>query len=831
MSTSKWIGVVVIAVACALLAAYQLLLRDLVGVYTGGAAKLMCSAVFAAGRDPDLVRQQEFQRRTSPGRYLSLASLEVDLQAREVTATLFGLGERLAVFRDGLGCTATEGISAAELRAQGDAGALDAAPVDPTALWPEGEATLVDRLPGHVDARALEQAVDRAFAEVEPQRPRNTRALVVVHRGRIVAERYAEGFGPSTGHLSNSMAKTVIGALVGVLVRQGRLDVHDRAPIEEWSNPSDQRHAITLDDLLRMRSGLSFDENYTNLRSDITMMYVGGDLAGFAASKPLEASPGTVWKYSTGTSNILGRIVSENAGSTWAERLSFPRRELFEPLGMRYTVLEVDGSGSFVGGSSVFASARDFARFGLLYLNDGMWNGQRILPEGWVDYTLTPTPGVPPGYSYGAQVWLNDNADVSERRWPALPADTFVMRGHQQQYVAVVPSRELIVVRLGLTESADWTLQSVVADVIGALRPADDWPTESWGETDAGSSGLDPAPLETFDREIAAGEHGYVDGLLVVRGGRVAFEREYRHDYTALFESQAQQTRGPYNYYDPDWHPYYRQSALHTMQSVSKSVTSALIGIAIGRGELPGVDVAVERYFPEHPAADHDPRREALTLEHLLTMTAGIAWDESTVTYTDPRNSCAAMESSVDWIAYVRAQPMTSAPGTTFVYNSGVTMLLAHILHQATGMHLTEYAEQHLFGPLGIDDYYWKRTPTGLPDAEGGLYLRPRDLAKIGYLYLHDGVWEGRRVLPEDWVQASTAPRLDTGTVGWKYGYQWWLLPYAGRYAYTALGYGGQRLLVLPDLDIVAVATGWNLYDKPQLPADLVLERVLDAAR
>src|SRR5690606_14182868 len=165
--------------------------------------------------------------------------------------------------------------------------------------------------------------------------------------------------------------------------------------------------------------------------------------AGFAAAKPLVAPPGTRWQYSTGTANILGRIVSEAAGDTFSERVSFPRRALFDPLGMRTAVLEVDARGHFVGGSLVFASARDYARFGLLYLRDGVWNGRRILPPGWVAQTLTPTPEAPPEWAYGFQIWLNSGVDPSVRRWPRLPADAFAMLGHQQQHVVMIPSHDL----------------------------------------------------------------------------------------------------------------------------------------------------------------------------------------------------------------------------------------------------------------------------------------------------------------------------------------------------------------------------------------------------
>ncbi len=168
-----------------------------------------------------------------------------------------------------------------------------------------------------------------------------------------------------------------------------------------------------------------------------------------------------------------------------------------------------------------------------------------------------------------------------------------------------------------------------------------------------------------------------------------------------------------------------------------------------------------------------------MTLKDLLTMTSGIRWDETTVDYTDPANSCARMEASKDWIQFVLDQPMAAEPGSTFVYSSGVTELLAEVLRKATGKQADAYAAEHLFGPLGISRFYWKKTPTGHPDTEGGLYLTARDLAKIGYLYMKDGVWEGRRILPEGWAAASTRRQSDpTGEdASMKYGYQWWVLP------------------------------------------------------
>ena len=357
------------------------------------------------------------------------------------------------------------------------------------------------------------------------------------------------------------------------------------------------------------------------------------------------------------------------------------------------------------------------------------------------------------------------------------------------------------------------------------------WPTKGWPSSTPAAEGLDASVLDRLDAEITSGKHGYVDGLLVIRHGRVVYEKSYRHDYAKLFESAPDRVPGPYNYYDPAWYPYEHGSDLHTMQSVSKSVTSALIGIAIRRGEIPGVDAKALPYFSAYHLAA-DPRRERMSLKDLLTMTSGIRWDETTVDYTDPANSCARMEASKDWVQFVLDQPMAADPGTTFVYSSGVTELFAEVLRKATGKQADVYAAEHLFGPLGITRFYWKKTPTGHPDMEGGLYLTPRDLAKIGYLYLNEGVWEGKRILPEGWVACSTRRQSDpTGEdASMKYGYQWWVLPGTPS-AFAAIGYGGQLLVVVPSRELIAVFTGWNIYDKPALTAEFARDRVLAAVR
>jgi len=357
------------------------------------------------------------------------------------------------------------------------------------------------------------------------------------------------------------------------------------------------------------------------------------------------------------------------------------------------------------------------------------------------------------------------------------------------------------------------------------------WPTVGWAVSSPEEQGMDQARLAALDSSLAT-EHGNIDGMLVIRNGRVVYEQHYQRDYSAMNDGRGQ-APGLYNYYDPEWHPYYQGSELHTMQSVTKSVTSTLIGIAIGRGEIAGVDVPVIDFLDDYEVANLDDWKRSMTLRDLLTMRAGIAWDEDTVPYTDPANSCAGMENSDDWIQFVIDQPMSDQPGEKFIYNSGASQLLSLIIKKATGKHVDEYAQEHLFGPLGITSYHWKKTPTGFPDTEGGLYLTARDLAKIGYLFLMDGIWDGMRLLPEGWVGASVERSVgDTQWLGMGYGYQWWLVPWGPEndsYAYAAIGYGGQRLLVVPELDVIAVFTGWNILETPALDPRFALDSVLEA--
>ena len=372
------------------------------------------------------------------------------------------------------------------------------------------------------------------------------------------------------------------------------------------------------------------------------------------------------------------------------------------------------------------------------------------------------------------------------------------------------------------------------------------WPDAEWPVAAPEEGGIDTAPLEALHSRVTDGQFGYVNRVLVVSGGRLVFDQRYDHDYRNVSRDLSgplgcgvDACGGPedlhdFNYLHPDVHPYYRGREVHTLQSVTKSVTSALIGIAIKRGEIPDVDVPAFDLLTDHDLSELDPRVRTATLEDLLTMRLGIEWHE-TDRPLDDTNTTLQLEKSANWVEFTLSQPSDSDPGEKWNYNSGGSHLMSAIILQATGRTADKYAEEHLFGPLDIHDYHWKKDPQGLPDTEGGLYLASEDLARIGYLYLQDGVWNGERILPEGWVADATARQVDdvapdNPNWNWGYGYQWWRLDSHGLTVWTGLGFGGQTLIVIPERNIVGVVNSWNIFDRRPPLAVAFIEALIEAS-
>jgi len=433
----------------------------LIAIGTAYKAKMLCSEVFVAGRDLEAVMADLVADDLAALRVIGAA---IDEGEKTVTASLYGFAETEVRYRGDIGCALSSE------KARPASSETDAQVRQGAANYPrlKGSQPVKPAKSGSVDNPRLAAVLDDAFSEPDPEHPRRTRAVVVVHKSRIVAERYAADIGPDTPLLGWSMTKSVMNALVGILVKADRISLDVPVRVEAWRAPGDPRGRITLEHLLRMSSGLEFNEDMTDPLADVSRMLLSArDMAAFAANKPLEAEPGTRWQYSSGSTNILAGVLRHVLGDEAYRR--FPREALFNRLGMTSAVLEADASGTFVGSSFMYATARDWARFGLLYLQDGTWQGDRILPEGWVKYTRTLTPA-DTQRAYGAHFWLrvpNEYRGTEDD----LPKDAFHAVGQEGQFVTIVPSRDTVIVRFGKTRYPQaWKHDDFVMNVLTALR-------------------------------------------------------------------------------------------------------------------------------------------------------------------------------------------------------------------------------------------------------------------------------------------------------------------------------------------------------------------------
>lgn len=434
-----------------LLAAGFLIAKDIPRGAAGMAAKGLCSAAFVAGRP----RQNLLADDVLPASpVLRLIGVSVEEAGRSVTARFAGLFERRAVLLPQRGCVldlapATE-PAVADGRAAPDAGQP----------WPQGDAPLPPAEWGSaVDAAGLQHAVDAAFVGAGNPEAANARGIAVIHRGRLLVLRTAPGFAAATPLHGWSMTKTVAGMLAHK--RAAETDLSLDTPVvnafPKAREPSwlagwreDARQQIAVADLLYMRDGLANIENYKPGGEVPRMLWGAPDVAGFSAASPAEAVPGARWRYLSASANLLSAVVRGRFASD-AEYWAYPAKALFGPIGATTAVLETDTAGNWVGSSYLWASTGDWARLGLLMLNDGRWGDTQVLPPGWLQRASTPAATQGPGRGYGAQTWRIGDPDEGDCKGRGLPADAIAMRGHWGQMVAIVPSREAVIVRLGWT--------------------------------------------------------------------------------------------------------------------------------------------------------------------------------------------------------------------------------------------------------------------------------------------------------------------------------------------------------------------------------------------
>ena len=415
-------------------------LNSLMPIITGYAAKNLASDVFVSGREPADVEALDLNFS-----FIKFTRNKVDFENHTVTSR-FLWSKSQALYREGYGVTLLRGKNAlARLQAQKYPDVVNIP--GPETLLP-GDSALTDRL-----APIAKALVDDHAYNGTPF------AFIVVHQDGVVAERYREGITADTRLLSWSMGKSFTNALVGIMAGDGLVDIHAPMDIPEWQG--DGRAAITLSDLMQMQSGLEWNENY-GTRSDVNLMlHREEDMGLFAQSKPLMAKPGTHWYYSSGSTNIIvrylrGRFASEE------EFLQYIHERLFDPLGIDNPCFEPDMSGTPVGSSYLYATARDFARLGHMYLHDGCVGEERLLPEHWVEYTTTPASDSKGGY--GACFWLNRG-----KTYPSAPEDMYSCQGHDGQMIFIIPSKELVVVVLGYSPKPDRVIEfdRLLSDIIG----------------------------------------------------------------------------------------------------------------------------------------------------------------------------------------------------------------------------------------------------------------------------------------------------------------------------------------------------------------------------
>jgi CubicO group peptidase (beta-lactamase class C family) len=343
---------------------------------------------------------------------------------------------------------------------------------------------------------------------------------------------------------------------------------------------------------------------------------------------------------------------------------------------------------------------------------------------------------------------------------------------------------------------------------------------DGWEVASLADEKLDAGLLNEMFECVSNKTYKNIHSVLLVKNGKIVVE-DYFDGQNSTGQSQE-----------------FNRDTLNEMKSATKSVNSILIGIAIDRHLIHGVDERISNFFPEYFDVFTNKEKSSIRLRDLLSMTAGFSWDEWTFPYTDPRNDAAMMASKADFFRYILEKPIATPPGQKFVYSSGISLMLGEIVHKASGLSADKFAERYLFSPLGITNYYWQKAPNGVVNTLGGLWLRPRDMAKIGQLYLNGGRWNGKQIVSEKWITESTKQQVDAGQLPkWfsadGYGYQWWLGSFRVHgqtfESYSARGQGGQFIIAFPKLQMVAVFTGWNDNELLGQPLEMIQKYILPA--
>jgi len=419
-------------------------------ILSGFAAKSVASGHFIDRRPLEVIKQGD-----NDIDLVRLTSIEIDKESKFATASVYGLKKRKAIYREGLGAT----LVSDDFDETKPYLVPKRTKMETNLPFPYGNLEPKDTVFSNIDYVKLEKAVDNAF-DKPGFKTKRTRALLVIYKDQIIAEKYENEFTKNTKFLGWSMTKSITATYFGILQQQGKIDINRPAPIPEWAN--DERSKITLHNLIQMNSGLEWEEDYGKI-SDVTkMLFLEEDMANVQLEKPATFKPNTHWNYSSGTTNLLSGILRRQF-KTHQEYLDFWYASLIDKIGMHSMLIEPDMVGNFVGSSYGWATARDWAKFGLLYLHEGNWNGEQIFDKSWAKYVATPTPTS--NGEYGGHFWLNAGG-----KYPDVPTDMYFCGGFQGQKVIIIPSKELVIVRFGLTEDEDFDFNGMMRDVISSFK-------------------------------------------------------------------------------------------------------------------------------------------------------------------------------------------------------------------------------------------------------------------------------------------------------------------------------------------------------------------------
>ena len=416
-------------------------------IVTGYAAKDMCSCVFIAERDSKNVEENEFQFSL-----IKYANTTIDVENKTVTATVWGMGAKTAYYHPQKGCAILNETEAKDFLTE----------VNYTNTIVNQELITNSSMP-NVDYSALLKAVANHFIDEDKEKPYGTRAVLVLKDGQIIAEQYADGFTKESKQIGWSMTKSIFSALIGIAIEQDYISsIDEKSLFQEWK--TDDRKNITIKQLLQMNTGLEWTEDYGDISEATVMLYDRDDMISYAKNTGIEGEKGKHWEYSSGSSNLLSGLLRQRF-KDYESYFKFPYEQLFSKIGAPSFIIETDPKGNFVASSYAWANARDWAKFGQLYANNGVWNGQRILPEGWTKFTAEEALGS--DGEYGAQFWLANKKD-----YPNSPKDMYFADGFQGQRIFIIPSENVVIVRLGLTRFKDSEpkYDELISEVLKAIK-------------------------------------------------------------------------------------------------------------------------------------------------------------------------------------------------------------------------------------------------------------------------------------------------------------------------------------------------------------------------